>query len=363
MQRLAETLALLVIGAAAVVWMNLPPAEEGDGPVADPSVIVGETMGTTYHVDVPAVIEPAVSRELRRAIDARLEDVNDLFSTWRPDSEISRFNGRGGDEPFPVSTETVAVLTAAAEISARTGGLFDATVGPLVDLWSFGPDRRPREVPADAEIEAARAKLGTFRFLIENGESKLRASSPAVRLDLSAIAKGYGVDAVAAVIREAGYDDWLVEVGGEVRVSGRSGRGDAWRLGIEKPLAGERAVERVVPLPAGPDGSLVAMATSGDYRNFFEVEGVRYAHVIDPRTGRPARTDVASASVLAADCMTADAFATACCVAGPEEAYDLLIDNGLEGLLLVATGDGFETLATPGFPAPPADAPEPAPTP
>ncbi|MEM9702938.1 MAG: FAD:protein FMN transferase, partial [Planctomycetota bacterium] len=190
--------------------------------------------------------------------------------------------------------------------------------------------------------------VGDVGISIVPGEFGLTKTAPGSAIDLSAIAKGYGVDAIGRLLDDVGLTNWLVEIGGEVRVHGPSGRGDPWRVGIDEPISSERSVRRVVGLPVG---DLAALATSGDYRNFFEEDGVRYSHVIDPRTGRPARTDLVSASVLAHDCMTADAFATACLVVGPDDAYDLLIERGLEGCLIVATDDGFETRTTPGFPA------------
>ncbi|MEM9703843.1 MAG: FAD:protein FMN transferase, partial [Planctomycetota bacterium] len=283
MKRLAEIAAVSVIGVAAIVWMNLPSdAEVAGRPVGDPSILLGETMGTTYRVVVPGVTDPALSAQLKEGIDTRLEGINSLMSTWRPDSEISRFNASEAvDHPIPISQETFGVVAAADLIKRFTGGAFDVSVAPVVSLWSFGPDRRPRAVPTDDAIAAARELVGDVGISIVPGEFGLTKTAPGSAIDLSAIAKGYGVDAIAETLRDLGAAEYLVEIGGDLIAAGRNPDDKPWRIAIERPDPSTREIQRLV------DVSGFGMATSGDYRNYFEQDGVRYAHIIDPRTGLP----------------------------------------------------------------------------
>jgi len=297
------------------------------------TVVRGETMGTTYTVRV--VARPGASpspRTLRTEVDGELRRVEDTFSTYDPGSEISRFNRHPAGEPFPVSPEMMEVVTAARRMFEATGGAFDPTVGPLVRLWGFGPGEPIATPPSPAAVENCLARVGFDRVAIGPG-AVLTKATQGLELDLSGIAKGYGVDRVARLLADDGWGDFLVEIGGEVAVRGRNVQGRPWRLAIEAPtdsLLDERAAWRKVELSQG------ALATSGDYRRFFEYDGVRYAHVIDPATGRPVPQSVRSASVIAADCATADAAATALLVLGPERGLAWAEGTpGLEALLIV----------------------------
>ncbi|QDT38927.1 FAD:protein FMN transferase [Stratiformator vulcanicus] len=310
----------------------------------------GETMGTTYEVKVYSAEGSklqAAQQELKQQADRLLETINDQMSTWWPDSELSRFNRAAGDEPFEVSPATALVVQEAIRVSRLSGGAFDPTVGPLVNLWSFGPEGRPEEIPDDEQIAEARSSIGTDMVEVNDDPPTLTKRSSATELDLSAIAKGYGVDAIGELLLDRGYDNWLVEIGGEIRASGFKKNSDPWVIAVEKPVAGERAIEQVVELPTASGG---AMATSGDYRNFFEQDGVRYSHTIDPRTGRPISHRLVSVSVIHKSCMTADALATAVMVLGPDEGYNLLESEGVAALLISRGEDGFVTRATSTFP-------------
>ena len=305
----------------------------------------GSTMGTMYSITLVDRLRPAELREIKAAVDEQLVAVNAEMSTWQSDTEISQFNRFHSLEKFPVSPEFANVVRRALEMSASTDGAFDPTVKPLVDHWGFGPDADTEPL---AEIMKA---VGWQKVRVEEGA--LIKTHPEIQLDLSAIAKGYGVDAVAEVIRSFGLKNFLVEIGGEIAVSGLNREKKPWRVGIESPNGME--LFQALELLGG------AMATSGDYRNFRTREdGTRYSHLIDPHTGRPAKTDVASVSVLSDSCMDADAVATALFVMGSEKGMEwLLALRELEGknfpeleafFILHSTNGTFTTRATDGFP-------------
>ena len=301
--------------------------------------LAGRTMGTTYHVTVVhGFLDRPRGLDLR--LTHRLEEIEQRFSTYRPDSEINRFNRwPAGREPFKASTEFYLLIETAVRIHALSRGAWDPTVRPLVDLWGFGPAPATGQVPALAAVEAARAAVG-FQQIQPGPNQTLVKTHSRVSLDLASIAKGYGVDALAALIRDAGYRDFLVEIGGEVFAAGCRTDGRPWQVGINMPRADASpdAVYRVLSLAQR------AMATSGDYRNFFESGGRRYAHIIDPRTGFPVANGVVSATVTAPDCTRADALATALCVMGPEAGLAMIETlAGIEALVLVRSAGGALT--------------------
>ena len=330
----------LFLAAAAAACAPAP-----DSPALH--LIEGSTMGTTYAVRVVADGRGEDGSDaLREAVERVLAGVDGRMSTWRPESELSRFNRLQSNEPFPVSADTLAVFRHAQEISALTGGAFDVTVAPLVDAWGFGPAGRPAAFPDAAEIERLRGRVGYRQLRIDGPASTIRKLHPLLAADLSALAKGYAVDQVAELLRGEQFESYLVEVGGEVRTRGRSERGDAWRVGIERPVAGAPAVQRLFGL------SNLALATSGDYRNYYEVEGRRLSHTIDPRTGRPVTHRLASASVIDPLCVRADALATALEVLGPDQGFALAVEQGWAALLIGRRADGtLYERETPAFAA------------
>lgn len=297
----------------------------------------GATMGTSYSVRVagsmPAEVEPAVRRALA--------DVEARFSTWRPDSELSRFNDSLDSDWQPASREMLRVASTALEHSRSTDGAFDASVGPLVDLWGFGPGavadgaRAPRPARSD-EIGALLEHVGAQRLDIDTVRGAWRKQDVALRLDFSGIAKGDAVDRVAAVLEAHGLEHWLVEVGGEIRTRGEKLDGGDWRVGIERPELARRLPFRVV----APQG--LAVATSGDYRNFFDHAGQRYSHAIDPRDGRPVSHALASVSVAAPTAVAADALSTGLMILGPDRAMDFAESRRLPVHLLLRSGDAIE---------------------
>ncbi len=300
----------------------------------------GRTMGTSWHLTVPG--GAAAEAALQTAIDAELEAVNDSMSTWLEDSEISRFNRLPPGQGMTVSPRFAAVLEAALAIGAASGGAYDVTVAPLVDLWGFGPEGPREGVPDPAAVAETRARVGQDK-LAWNREHRRLEKRAAIALDFSSIAKGYAVDRVAGILETGGFKNYLVEIGGEMRVSGRSPRGDRWRVAVERPEAGARAVARGIEL------SDRAIATSGDYRNFFTVGGERYSHMIDPRSGNPVTHDLVSVTVVAESCMLADGWATALTVLGREAALAVAAEAGLAVYLLAREGEGFEEYSSPAF--------------
>ena len=263
------------------------------------------------------------------------------MSTYISDSEISRFNSHRSLEPVDVSDGFEEVLSLALAISSRSQGAFDVTVGPLVNLWGFGPEDAPEAVD-EAVLEETLSRVGFAHLALSNGA--VAKSNPALEVDFSAIAKGWGVDQLADLLVEKNHQDFLVEIGGEVRASGLNPENQPWRLGIEKPLIGEREVHHVVELKNQ------AMATSGDYRNFVGEGAQRRSHSIDPRTGRPVAHSLASVSVVAADCASADAWATALTVLGPEEGFEIAEKEGIVAFFLVRENDGsFSEKTTAAF--------------
>lgn len=299
-------------------------------------LINGRTMGTTYTIKVVAGhwYDPS---ELRQKVEARLEEINRSMSTYIADSEISRFNRlEKNGKPFPVSQDFVRVMQVAREVYRLSNGAWDATVKPLVDLWGFNNPNRPVQIPSAAAIERTLERIGFDQIEIRP-EGYLVKRNPKVMLDLASIAKGYGVDALAAVIRAEGFADFLVEIGGEVFAAGVKKDGSPWRVGVNMPR-NEAPINQVYKVLALKDR---ALATSGDYRNFLEIGGKRYQHVIDPRTGYPVSNGVVSVSIEAAGCTLADGLATALMVLGVEKGLDLLDEiEGVQGLVVEMQTDG-----------------------
>lgn len=298
-------------------------------------------MGTSYRVVVRG--QPLSRQEpLGGKVAAALEAVNASMSTYRPDSELSKFNDAPVGTVVEISPSLEAVLDVAEDVSRRSGGVFDVTVGALVDAWGFGP-KDVEGAPTDADLERLRAAIGWEK--LRRSPGSLTRTSEAVRVDLSAIAKGYGVDEVARVLEEAGVAHYMVEVGGEVRTKGEGRDGQPWRIGVENPNPddADRTPHKVVRLTG------MAMATSGDYRNYREVDGKRVSHTLDPRTGRPVTHGLASVSVIDSRAVVADAWATALTVLGPEEGLAVAEREGLAAYMIVRTESGFETRATAAF--------------
>ncbi|MED5387371.1 MAG: FAD:protein FMN transferase [Pseudomonadota bacterium] len=305
------------------------------------SVLSGPTMGTTWSVKFSGAPDKGVEA-LKEDIEAALEQVNAQMSTYRADSDLSRFNQAEAGTLMALPDDTVTVISSAFRISSMTGGAYDVTVGPLVNLWGFGPDPDRFEPPSDDEISRARARVGWQQLLL-NGNELLQPGE--VYVDLSSIAKGFAVDKVAELMERRGVKNYLVEVGGELRGRGSKPYGQPWRVAVERPIAGVREVEKIVTLKD------MAVATSGDYRNFFESDGQLYSHTLDPRTGYPVTHTLASVSVLHPSAMMADGLSTAMTVLGPEEGMAFAREHELAVFFIVRTEEGVEELSTPAFDA------------
>lgn len=303
--------------------------------------VSGETMGTTYHIRYVSANPRHEPEKIKERVDAVLEQINSQMSTYDPNSELSRFNQRQTTEPVVVSRSLETVVRRALEIAEETDGLLDVTVGPLVNLWSFGPQQRPETIPTAEELADAKAATGYRHLTVENHQ--LQKHIPELYVDLSTIAKGYGVDRVARLLEQMEIQNYLVEIGGEMRMKGVKPGNQPWRIAIEKPDNTQRAAQRILE----PGNS--AIATSGDYRNYFEEDGVRYSHIIDPRTGKPIQHNLVSVTVLAETCMDADAYATALTVMGPEQALAFAENKGLAVLLIVRENGDFKEYTSTAF--------------
>ncbi len=306
----------------------------------------GKTMGTTYEVKwVVAGISEHDLESIQNEVEAELVAVNDAMSTWLPDSEITRFNHMEAGEEVDISVRFAQVMRTSFTIHEATEGAFDPTLGPLIDLWGFGAKGSRSEDPSKEEIAKAMSYVGLKGIQLQ--EQTLRKHTTGVEINLSAVAKGYGVDQVAALLEKHGHRNYYVEIGGEVRCHGLNADGVPWKIGIQVPSAGSgTSSQRIVHVLNR------ALATSGDYRIFFDTEKGRRHHILDPRTGRPAEHSLASVSVLASDCMTADAVATALYVMGTQEGMTWIVEHAaheIEALFIDRTETGFKLTATPGF--------------
>lgn len=290
----------------------------------------GETMGTSYNitvVDVPTGVE---REQLALIIEATLKDVNAHYSNWDPESEISRFNKSESIDEIEISSGLALMLKHADEIYEATDGKFDLTLKPVIDLWGFGPSGRIVERPSDDDIALAQQLTGQNRVLKLSADgTRATKMDPGVSVDLAAIAKGYGIDALASALEAEGIERYMVEIGGDLFVKGETSREASWRIGIERPIAGQRILESVVEIRD------VGMATSGDYRNYFEENGVRYSHIIDAATGQPITHHTASVTVIADSAMLADAWATALLAVGETRGLQIADEAGIAALFIV----------------------------
>ena len=321
--------------------------------------ITGFTMGKIkYKVLVAHHPDSVTPQELQEQVDSTLQRINQLMSTYIPESDVSRFNSSDSTDFISVDSETARVVSRATQISEQTNGAFDITVGPAVNLWNFGPDKSsPNSLPSDDLIEQASKIIGFQKLEVRADPPAIRKSEPKLEIDLSAIAKGYAVDMVAKTLDDAGSKQFMIEVGGEIFVRGERAGGGPWQIGVEEPdakksanrpeLGAKREVYRIASITDR------ALATSGDYRSFFEFEGKRFSHTIDPKTCRPVDHGLATACIIAKDCMTADALATAVMVLGPEAGQSVCKHAGVEFLFVSRDSDfGSELseLQSDGFP-------------
>jgi len=302
----------------------------------------GPIMGTSYQVKWDHRGIKSEPQAVANDIEGILAKINALMSTYEQDSELSSFNNSEPGQWFSLSAETLEVFAIAEEVSQQSQGAFDITVGALVNLWGFGPNARPLKIPEDEQIAHKLKQVGYRNIVIDRDDSKVLKTRP-VLVDLSAVAKGFAVDKVADHLTGLGSSAFLVEVGGELRSFGNKPDGSDWRIAVEAPIANDRVVHGVIKLINK------GLATSGDYRNFFEENGVRFSHTIDPRTGKPIRHRLASVTVVHPEAAYADAWATALMVLGEQQGYALAEKNNIAALMLVKGGESFAELTTPAF--------------
>ena len=295
----------------------------------------GLTMGTTYSVKINESKLPFSAELINANLNDILIDINQKMSTYIEDSELSLINQNNSGDWLVLSGDLYYVLNEASTVSAITLGKFDITVGPLVNMWGFGPFAQTETIPSDADINDALAEVGFDKISLRFENPAIKKLNPALYIDLSGIAKGYAVDLMADYLEQIGIANYMVEIGGEIRAKGVNQKKTNWRIGIEKPLTDKRSVQRIIKLDN------IAMATSGDYRNYFEKDGVRYSHTIDPVTGRPITHNLVSVTVLHESATRADALATGFLVMGKELAYDLAMKNELAVLFIERSDSTF----------------------
>lgn len=263
-------------------------------------------MGTTYSVQYQTSTGEVSVDSLRAEIETELANVNLEMSTYVPSSQISQFNQSESTDWFTVSQAFSVLCEKARELSLASDGQYDVTVGPLVNLWGFGPQPRTGKPPSEEAIRRTLEHCGFHKLDVDTTQSQIRKQDPQLYVDLSSIAKGHGVDRLADLLTQHNVESFFIEIGGEIRAMGKKSPGKNWIAGIEAPREQDSSLYQALPLENE------SLASSGNYRNFFDdpESGQRYAHTIDPRTGYPAETRIAQASVISDLCSTADGIAT-----------------------------------------------------
>jgi FAD:protein FMN transferase len=302
-------------------------------------LFTGKTMGTTYHITI-LTDHNQTTKGIHEKIDQKLEGINQSMSTYRPDSQISRFNAlKKANEKFVISEDFLEVLLVSRTVFQLTDGAWDGTVNPLVNLWGFMSEKLPAKIPDKNEIDKILPQIG-FDKIIISSDGYILKKDPEISLDLASIAKGHGVDKISELLLNNGFKNFIVEIGGDLYAKGNNKEGVPWRAGINMPdkNAPFDEVYKVITLTD------MAMATSGDYRNLIEMDGQRYSHIIDPTTGYPVKTQVVSATIIAQTCTFADGLSTAAMVMGPKKSLDLINRlKNVEGLIIVRNSDGTLT--------------------
>ncbi len=298
--------------------------------------INGLTMGTSYSIKIVPKGNELDKNTVHTNIENILVGINQAMSTYIDDSELSLFNQSRITDWQVLSADLYRVIEHGNQISSISDGAFDITVGPLVNLWGFGPDPYNRNIPSDSIIQSIKQHIGFEKLAFDKASHRISKLDPLVTIDLSGIAKGFAVDKIAQYLNELGITDYLVEIGGELVGKGTNAKQQAWQIGIEQANPLKRSVQRIVSLDN------FAMATSGDYRNYFEKDGIRYSHTIDPVTGKPISHTLAAVTVLHRSAMHADALATAFMVSGPEKSLALANEIGVALYMIIKTNTGFE---------------------
>jgi thiamine biosynthesis lipoprotein len=305
--------------------------------------VSGPTMGTTYSIKVASAPAGVDAHALRVATEQVLQRIDLSMSTYREDSEISRFNASSSTDWFEVSGDLATVVDYSLEVSRQSGGAFDITVGPLVAAWGFGKTGEPIELPDEAKLAELRAQVGYQKLEARLTPPALRKSEANLRIDLNGVAPGYAVDLLAERLASMHLGHFMIDLGGEVRAQGRNGQGEAWRIAVERPIDAEPEPYAIVNLDNA------SVTTSGEYRHYYDRAGHRYSHTIDPRTGRPVEHSLASVVVVGPTTMHVDAWATALNVLGTEAGRKLALERAMPVMFIEARGTELHSLTTPEF--------------
>lgn len=298
-------------------------------------------MGTTYTVKYLSDRNEGIlqqQQQITSELDEKLVHINQLMSTYIPSSELSRFNQSTANTPFKISNETAFVIEEAIRLNQLSHGMLDITVGPLVNLWGFGPNAKPEVLPSAEELAEISDYVGIDKFSLN--ENILIKHHDKVYVDLSTIAKGYAVDQLALLLEENNIHNYLVEIGGEMRLKGTKANKQDWLVAIEKPTVNERQVQSIINIGDN------AIASSGDYRNYYEESGRRYSHLIDPTTGFPIQHNLVSVSVVSSSSITADGLATALIVLGKDRGFEVAEKNNIAALFITKEGEDFVEYST-----------------
>ncbi|MEG5692366.1 FAD:protein FMN transferase ApbE [Enterobacter quasihormaechei] len=308
------------------------------------TVLEGKTMGTFWRVSVMD-IDKSRAEELRGKIQAQLDADDQLLSTYKNDSALMRFNRSSSTSLWPVSEAMADIVTESMRVGYKTNGAMDVTVGPLVNLWGFGPDKQPVATPDQDAIDDARARTGLQHLSVigQYGQQYLQKDIPDLFVDLSTVGEGYAADHLAALMAQEGIPRYLVSVGGALVSRGMNASGRPWRVAIQKPTDQQNAVQAIVDINGH------GISTSGSYRNYYELDGKRISHVIDPQTGRPITHNLVSVTVIAPTALEADAWDTGLMVLGTEKAKEVVRQEGLAVYMITKEADGFKTWSSPQF--------------
>lgn len=327
-----------------LVALVMAGCSENDRPLESPVRFEGNIFGSFYQLTIMDPLTLGQSQALEEGFLAELESVDQAMSTYRDDAELIAFNEAPLNEWQPLSNELIEVLAISQSVAETSHGAFDITIGDVVNLWSFGPEARPETVPSDEALTEQLAKVGFDAVEIDTQAMQARRTRD-VFVDLSGVAKGHGTDRVAAYLDQQGIEHYLVNLGGDLIAKGQRDTEEQtpWRIGIEVPEDGQQRAQHIIPLEN------MSVATSGDYRNYYEVDGERFSHTIDPRTGQPVAHRLVSVSVFHPSNAWADAWATALMVVGEEEAMQIAVDNNLKVLLLIRNGEAWQSIASPEF--------------
>ncbi|CUS47867.1 MAG: thiamine biosynthesis lipoprotein ApbE [Idiomarinaceae bacterium HL-53] len=322
---------LLVVGVALTVA----------GCQRSPETLSGSIFGTFFEVTI-AASERYNKEEIEQGVLDVLNDVDQQMSTYKNDSNLMELNRMPVNEAVAVPAELFHVLQVSLAVSEQSSGAFDNTVGGLVNLWGFGPEGRVTKAPEAAALETRLAEVG-YQYVELNTANQTVTRRSDVFVDLSGVAKGYAVDKVSEYLLSKGIENFLVNIGGDLRASGVKSEDAMWRIGIEVPTDQRQIAQHILPIQD------IAVLGSGDYRNYFEENGVRYSHTIDPTTGMPISHNLAAVHVAMPSATEADAWATAFLVLGEERGVALANERGIAALFIVREGEAFNSLMSEPF--------------